>query len=149
MLTLVRGKTYTFSVSTALDHPFEILGAPAGSVLNNNISSGTITFNVPTNAANYRYICSVHFFGNTIATVAPPAPPTIRLVGLSVTTNIVLKSTGTNTWQPLPQYSTNLSRTNWLPLTIKTNIFANGTNETICGKPPGNRLFIRVKATQN
>jgi len=147
-LTLVRGKTYTFAVSTSSVHPFEILDAPAGSVLNNNIYAGTVTFNVPTNAANYRYICSIHFFGGSITTVAPPPPPTIRIVGVSVTTNIVLKSTGTNTWTLLPQYSTNLGKTNWSALVVRTNAFANGTNETICGKPSGNPIFIRIKATQ-
>jgi hypothetical protein len=147
-LNLVRGKTYTFAVNTSSFHPFEILGAPPGSIFNNNISSGTVTFNVPTNAMNYSYICSVHFFGNSIVTVAPPPPPNIRIVGLSVTTNIVLISTGTNTWSLLPQYSTNLSLTNWTALAVNSNIFVNGTNETFCGKPPGKDFFIRIKATQ-
>lgn len=69
VLTLTRGRTYTFKISTSSIHPFEILGAPAGSVTNNNISSGTITFAVPMTATNYQYICSVHGFGNTIQTV--------------------------------------------------------------------------------
>jgi hypothetical protein len=34
-LTLVRGKTYTFSINAASNHPFEILSA---GVLNNNVS---------------------------------------------------------------------------------------------------------------
>src|SRR5215831_20659602 len=41
VLTLTRGKTYTFTISTSSIHPFEITNAPPGSVLNNNISSGT------------------------------------------------------------------------------------------------------------
>src|SRR6266487_510126 len=105
ILSLVRGKTYTFAINTSSIHPFEIIGAPPGSVINNNISSGTLTFNVPTNAVIYTYICSIHSFGNSIVTVAPPPPPTIQIVGMSVTTNIVLRSTGTNTWSVLPQYS--------------------------------------------
>jgi hypothetical protein len=68
-LTLVRGGTYTFKINTSSIHPFEILDAPPGSVINNNISSGTITFNVPAAATNYRYHCSIHDFGNTITTV--------------------------------------------------------------------------------
>ncbi len=71
-LTLIRGRTYTFSVSACDCHPFEIVGAPAGSVTNNNIFDGTITFNVPANAADYSYQCSVHFFGGTIKTIPPP-----------------------------------------------------------------------------
>jgi hypothetical protein len=68
-LTLVRGGTYTFKINTSSIHPFQILDAPSGSVINNNISSGTITFKVPAAAANYRYHCSIHDFGNTIITV--------------------------------------------------------------------------------
>ena len=145
ILNLVRGKTYTFAVNTSSVHPFEILGAPTGSVASNNISLGTLTFNVPTNAVNYRYICSIHLFGNTIVTVPPPPPPTI--VGLTVRTNLLLYSTGTNAWNLQPQYSTNLGQTNWSALTVTTNLFANGTNELICGKPPGKAVFIRLKAT--
>src|SRR6516225_5402412 len=43
-LTLVRGKTYTFSINTSPIHPFKILSK---GVSNNNINSGTITFTVP------------------------------------------------------------------------------------------------------
>jgi VCBS repeat-containing protein len=68
-LTLTRGRTYTFQINSSAIHPFEILGAPAGSVTNNNISSGIITFRVPTSAVNYSYICSIHGFGNSIVTV--------------------------------------------------------------------------------
>jgi hypothetical protein len=68
-LTLTRGRTYTFEVNTDSIHPFEITGAPAGSVTNNNISDGTLIFKVPTAATNYAYDCSIHRFGNTIVTV--------------------------------------------------------------------------------
>ncbi len=49
-LTLVRGRTYTFSIAASAVHPFKILSA---GVQNNDISSGTITFTVPTTASNY------------------------------------------------------------------------------------------------
>lgn len=68
-LTLTRGRTYTFKIDVASIHPFEILGAPAGSVTNNNITSGTLTFRVPDTPGNYAYQCSIHFFGNTITAV--------------------------------------------------------------------------------
>ncbi len=67
-ITLQRGRTYRFEVDTDDVHPFEITGAPSGSVTNNNISSGILTFTVPASAQNYRYICSIHGFGNTITT---------------------------------------------------------------------------------
>ncbi len=145
-LMLVRGRTYTFAISTPGNHPFRI---NSGGAANNNISSGTITYTVPTNAVNYTYQCSVHGFGGTILTVAPPPPPTIQIVNLSVGTNIVLRSTGTNTWSVTPEYRTNLSNTNWFALTVQNNVFANGTNETFCGRPPGDAVFIRIKARQN
>src|SRR5262245_23905808 len=77
-LTLVRGLTYTFQIAACSCHPFEIVGAPVGSVLNNNISSGTITFNVPNAAGNYSYECSIHFFGGPINTIEAPSPTAIE-----------------------------------------------------------------------
>lgn len=147
-LTLVRGATYTFAIATAGIHPFQIV-SPSGTTTSNNTSSGTITFRVPTNAANYSYRCSIHGFGGTILTVAPPSPPPIHISSLIVTTNIVLRSTGTNTWSVIPEFSTNLSATNWFALTVQTNRFADGTNETFCGRPPGDGVFIRVKVQPN
>lgn len=68
VLTLKQGQTYKFVVNTSSIHPFEILDAPAGSVTNNNISNGTITFVVPNGPGTYRYICPIHGFGNSITT---------------------------------------------------------------------------------
>jgi hypothetical protein len=144
-LTLIRGQAYTFSVSTPGNHPFQIVNPPAGSTTSNNTFSGTITFRVPTNAVNYRYNCSVHGFGGQILTVPPP---TFRIVDLSVGESLVLKSTGTN-WNLTPQYSTNLGGTNWFALTVQSNRFLNGTNETYCGRPPVSNAFIRISAQRN
>jgi hypothetical protein len=147
-LTLERGKTYTFLVNTPGIHPFKILSAGA---VNNNISTGTITFTVPMAASNYTYECSVHHFSGTIITVAPapPPPPTIRILSFSVTTNLFLRSTGTSTWSVIPEFKTNLSSTNWFALTVQSNRYANGTNETFCGKPPANAALIRIKSSPN
>jgi len=147
-LTLVRGRTYTFAVSTP-GHPFHI---ESPGVVNNNIMSGTITYTVPLAAANYFYICTLHGFmtGRIITIDAPVAPPpTVRIVGLSVGTNLVLTSTGTNNWSPIPEYATNLVNGNWFALTVQSNRFFNGTNETFCGRPPGGAVFLRVRAVQN
>jgi hypothetical protein len=148
-LTLVRGQTYTFDVQTTPGfHPFYI---ESPGVEPNDIDNGTITYNVPTNAANYFYDCSVHtgLMRGEIITVAPPTPPTIRIVSISVDTNIVLTSTGTNTWSVHPEFNTNLLTTNWFALTVQSNRFFNGTNETICGRPPGTNVFIRIRAQRN
>lgn len=147
-LTLVRGQTYTFDVNTLpgpFGHPFQIL-SPVGTTSNNNISSGTITFRVPTNAVNYSYQCSVHtYITGQILTVPPP---TFRIINLIVGPNLVVKSTGTN-WNLAPQYSTNLGGTNWFALTVQSNRYLNGTNETFCGRPPVSNAFIRVRAQRN
>jgi len=138
-LTLVRGKTYTFQVNTTPGvHPFRI-NSPG--VVNNNISSGTLTYTVPTTGANFTYDCTVHgaSMQGTIRTVAPPPPPTIRILNISVGTNIFLRSTGTNNF------------TDWFALTVQTNRYADGTNDTICGLPQGagDAVFIRIKSQQN
>jgi plastocyanin len=68
VLELKRGRTYTFQINTP-GHPFAILDAPGGSVTNNNITQGTLTFAVPAGAGSYRYRCTTHAFGNVINTV--------------------------------------------------------------------------------
>src|SRR6058998_2303638 len=92
-ITLVRGQTYTIAVNSSSIHPF-VIDSPG--VQNNNISQGTITYTVPTVASNYNYFCSIHGFGAQIFTVAPPSPPppTIHILSLAVSNNVVLRSTG-------------------------------------------------------
>lgn len=146
-ITLVRGRTYTFAVSTASNHPFTIL-AP-GNITNNTISSGTITYVVPTNApalTSPGYRCPIHFFGGPIATIDPPVPPVPSIVGFAFGSNIVLRTApATNGFTVVPEFRTNLNFTNWVPLTVQTNRFLTGTNETICGRPDSTNLFLRVR----
>lgn len=156
-ITLERGRTYTFALNTTPGfHPFAIrtsVGglAPAGVSGANGNSSGTITFAVPMDAANCVYRCTIHGFGGNIVMVDPPVPPTIQIVDLKVGANLTLTATvaATNGLTLVPEFSTNLLATNWFALTLQTNRFANGTNEAICGKPPGDRVFVRVRAQQN
>jgi len=68
VITLTRGRTYRFSIDTDDIHPFEITGAPAGTVTGNNTSFGIVTFTVPNTNTNYAYRCSIHGFGNQIHT---------------------------------------------------------------------------------
>jgi hypothetical protein len=144
-LTLVRGKTYTFAVNASSIHPLLIESV---GVTNNNISQGTLTFTVPAVASNYSYICSIHGFGGQILTVAPtpPPPPKIKILSLTVSSNIVMRSTGTNTWSVIPEYTTNLIGTNWFGLTVVSNFYSSGTNETICGLPPSEPAFLRIRS---
>ncbi len=148
-LTLVRGQTYTFAVNTSTNpnHPFFILSA---GVQNNRINLGTVTYTVPNVASNYIYKCPIHgFFGQIVTVAPPPPPPTITILSLSVSTNVLLRSTGTNTWSVNPEYSTNLTATNWFALTVVTNSFLNGVNETLCGRPDGTNLFFRIRSQPN
>src|SRR5207342_3682008 len=96
-LTLVRGRTYTFQVNTTPGfHPFRVNSA---GVVNNNIASGTLTYTVPTTGASFTtYDCSVHgaSMRGTIRMINPPPLPTVRILNISVGTNILLRSTGTN-----------------------------------------------------
>jgi hypothetical protein len=145
-LTLVRGRTYTFDVSTSGFHPFRINSTGVSA---NGISSGTINFTVPMTAQNYTYDCTVHgaSMQGTLVTVAPPAPAVPTFIGYSFRSNtIVLRSTpATNLFTFTPEYKTNLNHTNWLPLTIQSNRFVGSTNETFCGVPPATNVFIRMK----
>ena len=155
-ITLLRGRTYTFSLNTTPGfHPFAIgtsvFGpAPTGVSGANGQSSGTITFAVPVNAVNCLYYCTVHgaTLSGSIVMVDPPPPPTIRIVGLRLDTNLTLTSTlaSTNGLTMVPEFNTNLASGNWFALTVQTNRFANGTNEAICGRPPGDAALIRVRA---
>jgi plastocyanin len=148
-ITVVRGQTYTFAINTSSDHPF-FINSPG--VQNNNITEGTITYTVPTAGSNYNYFCTIHGFGAQIITVAAasaPPPPTIRILSLAVSNTVVLRSTGTNGWSVNPEYSTNLTGTNWFALAILSNSFQNGVNETFCGRPPGTNVFFRVRSQPN
>ena len=140
-LTLVRGQTYTFAIQTTDQHPFHI---ESPGVVNNDITTGLITYTVPTNNLNYSYSCGIHpwMFGDIITIEPPP----IQILKLSVGTNLVLTSTATNNWLVQPEYTTNLSSTNWYALSVQTNQLVNGRLETFCGRPAGDSVFIRMKA---
>jgi hypothetical protein len=149
VITLERGRTYTFNISTDAFHPFQIL--PGTGVENNNINSGVITWNVPADAQNgsFFYQCSFHGFGNSFNFVDPVSAAPIQLLSLSISTNLVLVSTGGNATNLFPEFSTNLATTNWYGLTVTSNRFFSGTNETICGRPPGPNVFVRIRAKAN
>lgn len=142
-ITVIRGELYTFTIATASNHPFQILNS--ANVTNNNIFNGTITWRVPTNAVNYAYECSFHHFSGTIVTVPPPV---VLITKFTATNSLVLRSTGTTNYNVLPEFKTNVTSTNWFALTVQSNNFLSGTNETFCGRPPGSNVFIRIKAVR-
>jgi hypothetical protein len=57
--------------------------------------------------------------------------------------------TGKGNWRLLPQFATDLAATNWFNLSVQTNRFSDGTNETICGRPPGSNVFLRMQSFRN
>jgi len=79
----------------------------------------------------------------------PPLPPTVRILSLAVSNKVVLRSTGTNGWGVSPEFSTNLNTTNWFALSVLSNRFLNGINETFCGRPPGTNVFLRIRSQPN
>ena len=98
--------------------------------------------------SNYAYNCVVH--GDSMrGLINTVPPPSVQIVGLSVNSNIVLQATAPQTWTLNPEFNTNLTTTNWYALTVSSNRFFNGTNEIICGKPPGEAVSIRIRAQTN
>jgi hypothetical protein len=141
-LTLVRGETYTFAVTSGSSHPLRIIST---NVLGNITGNGTITWTVPLVASNYTYECNIHKFNGAIVTVPPPV---VQITRFNAASNLVLRSTGTTNYNVLPEFKTNVTSTNWFALTLQSNNFVNGTNETFCGRPPGSNVFVRVKAVR-
>lgn len=72
--------------------------------------------------------------------------PLLRILRLSVGTNLVLTSTATNYVNVHPEYTTNLNGTNWFALTVRSNRLANGALETFCGRARGNSVSIRLRS---
>ncbi len=155
-LTLLRGKTYTFAVN-ASSHPFYIKSiqgitannAYTNGVIGNGVETGTLTFAVPANAPGTLYYdCSIHAsMTGTITILNPPVPPAPRILNLTVGSNLDLRFTGSNTFSYFPEFNINLTTTNWYALTVvQTNAAPNGTNDVICGRPPSDHVFIRVRA---
>ena len=159
-LTLTRGQTYTFFINADPSHPFVIstedFNFNVPGVSNNDTHSGTITYVVPLDAPDTMlYLCSIHFFGGAINIINPPPPPApnVKIVSVSLTSsNVTLKSTGTNGWFAVPEFSSNLLSSSWSVVPNYTNTFSNGTNtavfnrlEVICGP----NVFLRVRNTTN
>jgi hypothetical protein len=155
-LTLTRGETYTFEINADPIHPFVIsteefdFNVPG--VSNNDTSQGTITYAVPLDAPDTMiYLCSFHFFGGTISIIDPALPPApnVKIISISLTSsNVTLKSTGTNGWAGIPEFSSNLLSTSWSVVPNYTNTFSNGTNTTVFNRLEvicGPNVFLRVK----
>ena len=162
-LTLAAGQTYTFTMQVGAFHPM-VVGTNASTgattpaeyeyvnAAPQEITSGTITLVIPATGypTNLYYQCNIHGFYGVI-TVAPPAvsaPPPNEIVSISVTTNIVLVSTGTSTsFVLVPQFSSNLLGGAWAPVPSFTNSFANGTNVTVFDRLDpicGPNVFLRI-----
>ena len=161
-LTLQRGVTYVFNVNASF-HGFDIkTNSSLGTAdrYNNGVTGqgaqvGTLTFNVPMNAPTQLvYHCEVHTGMVGLINIppgasAPPGPPIVRIISLALTpTGITVISTGTNQWDAIPEFSSNLLASVWSTVPVFTNTFSNGTNTTkfnrldpICGP----NVFLRIR----
>ena len=144
-LTLVRGETYTFDVSSSSIHPFKLL-VPDGTTTGNNTSSGTITFKVPETVIDYRYECSNHHFGNTITTVAAPVPV---VLGVVAGDKLVVRSSGSAPFVPHPEFTSSLTDPNWQALAVESSTTVDGVVESTCTRPAGDVVFVRIRATRD
>ena len=159
-LTLTAGQTYTFTMQASAVHPMVIVTQNTGPIPSSFeysnaspqiVSSGVITFTIPeTNFPSQLYYqCDFHGFYGVITIVPPvPPPPPNQILSLSVTTNIVLISTGTNTaYNLVPQFSSNITSGVWQAVPSYSNSFNNGTNITVFDRLDaicGSKVFLRI-----
>jgi len=154
--SLQAGTTNSLIIQTSSSHPVVIQTAPINSSANRysgatpqNLNNGTIRVTIPLIGypSVLYYVCNQHGFFGQINITDPPPPPRNTILSLSVgPSNVVMKSTGTNTaWMFVPEFSSNLIT--WAPVPSFSNSIANGTNTTtfnrldpICGP----NVYLRV-----
>ncbi len=159
-LTLVAGQTYTFTMEASAIHPMVIVTQNTGPVPSSFeysnaspqiVSTGVITLTIPeTNYPSQLYYqCDFHGFYGVITIVAPsPPPPANQILSLSVTTNIVLISSGTTTaYKLVPEFSSNITSGVWQAVPTYSNSFNNGTNTTVFDRLDavcGSNVYLRI-----
>jgi hypothetical protein len=104
------------------------------------------TYAAVDSGTNYAY--HVQYF--TVSNSVPTAPTNVAVVAMSVGTNIVVSSLGTNTWSVAAEYTTNLpiQPQIWLPMTPVTNSFAGGTNVTSFNPPVTSTAPVIIRIRQ-
>jgi len=159
---LTAGVTNILRINTSSSHPVVVTrtintldkysGASPQDLNNGAIALRTPGTGFPT---TIYYMCSVHGFFGQISLTAPasPVPPANLILSIMVGTNIVMKSTGTNTtWLLIPEYNSNLLAATWAPVPGYTNNFANGTNTTVFERLDpicGPNVFLRLRQQKN
>jgi hypothetical protein len=76
----------------------------------------------------------------------------VRIVSLSVGSRVVIQSTETTDWTPVPEYTCDVAHPAWTAPTSFTNAFANGTNTTAFDSPDpvcGPGVFLRIRQDGN
>ena len=157
------GSTNILTINTPGIHPVAIANSPTNFGANRysgatpqNVSGNTpITVTIPATGfpTVLYYVCTFHGFFGTIDIRGGPKPPASQILSLNVGTNVVMRSTGTNTtWLFKPEFSSNLLTGAWAPIPGFSNSFANGTNTTtfnrldpICGP----NVYLRIRQQQH
>ena len=150
-ITLVRGFTYFFAIS-APGHPFYIKTSPgtgSGNAYNFGVSSQgeiggePVQFTVPGNAPDTLYYqCSIHF--NMTGPLHIVDAPTVDITSLSIGTDLLLQSTGSDHLNLNVQSRSSLTNA-WGPVAIQSNQFIDGTNTTLIALPAGDAAFFRIQ----
>ncbi len=154
-LRLFRGFRYQFNAQGLSIHPFwikTIQGTGSGNAYNDGVSgngatSGSVVFQVPTNApALLFYNCGNHpAMTGQIQIIDPP--PVEILDAYLQGDAVVISSVGTNLLRAQVEALQDLTNGAWEIVTIITNQFADGINTTVTAPVTTNMVFsYRVKA---
>ena len=75
-------------------------------------------------------------------------PPEVRILSLELGKDVVLSSTLIPDWSLQAEFATNLHPGEWSVLPIATNRVSSNRIDSICGRPEGDSILIRLKASR-
>lgn len=157
-IRLFRGFRYQFNVTSGGPHPFwikSIQGTTSANayndgVIGNGTTSGTLTFQVPTNAPNVLFYNCQNHSGMTGQFLISDPPPVAILNAYLQGDEMVISSVGTNLLRTQVEALQDLANGMWEVIPIITNQFADGTNTTVVGPVTTNLLLnLRIKACRD
>jgi len=155
VIRLFRGFRYQFNTTAGSIHPFWIktaAGTGAGNAYNNGVTgngatSGSIVFQVPTNAPSILFYNCGNHSAMTGQFQLSDLPPVAILNAFLQGDSLVIFSSGTNLLRTQIEALQDLTNGMWEIITTVTNNFSGGINTTVTGPLTTNMLFsYRVKA---